>query len=46
VSKGSRRILYRRDGDDRFPRRLEFSTDGGATWWLRAETVYTRVDPR
>jgi len=38
----TRRISYRRIDDDHFVRRLEFSTDDGASWFVRSEWAYTR----
>lgn len=41
-SEVTRRISYHRIDDDHFLRRLEFSQDRGATWFVRSEWHYTR----
>jgi len=44
-SEITRRITYRRGGPDRFVRTLEFSQDGGETWFTRSEESYGRRNP-
>lgn len=41
-SKVTRRFTYIRTDDDHFARQLEFSTDGGSTWFVRNLQAYTR----
>ena len=41
-SEVSRRITYERIDLDQFERRLEFSTDHGANWFVRSNWHYTR----
>jgi hypothetical protein len=38
----TRRITYKRVDDNHFSRQLEFSTNKGTTWFVRAEWVHTR----
>jgi len=41
-SQVTRRFTYVRTDDDHFLRQLEFSTDGGSTWFVRNLQEYTR----
>jgi len=43
-SQVTRRITYVRTDDDHFLRRLEFSQDRGASWFVRSEWGYTRKE--
>ena len=38
----TRRFTYRRIDSDHFERQLEFSTDEGASWFVRSEWIYSR----
>ncbi|MBZ0114910.1 MAG: c-type cytochrome [Thermoanaerobaculia bacterium] len=38
----TRRWIYSKSGDDAFSLRLEFSEDGGESWFVRNETEYLR----
>jgi len=43
-SQVARRITYVRTDDDHFLRRLEFSQDRGASWFVRSEWSYSRKE--